>query len=456
MKNNLFKKIMIGVFALTFSIALCGCSVTASSDSAANSTAEKNAYELAVEDGYQGSINDWILSLLENDSYENVYDLAVSEGLFDGTLEDFIESLKGEDGNTSVVSSAATTLTSTVSIFCKFTVTTSSGGGFFGRGGTTTSEATSAGSGVIYKLEDDGTAYILTNYHVVYYVDADTQISDEIYVYLYGMEYDGYELEATYIGGSMQYDIAILKVKSDYLASDSGNPYHAVTLANSTDLQVGESVIAVGNPEGEGLSVTYGIVSVRSESITMYLADEKTTATRRVIRIDAAVNAGNSGGGLYNTDGELIGIVNAKTVDEEVEGMCYAIPINVASAIADKIISTCNGTSILTIKRVYIGIEVSIASSKASYDTTTGVLSIIQEIKVSSVSSSGDAYGILKTDDIIVNVTFEGVTYPVTSSDDLEDVILMASVGDSIDLYILRGGNYKTVTVTFSSESTVK
>ena len=163
---------------------------------------------------------------------------------------------------------------------------------------------------------------------------------------------------------------------------------------------------AVGNPESDGLSVTNGVVSVESENITMYLANETTTTSRRVIRIDAAVNSGNSGGGLYNQDGLLIGIVNAKTVDEEVEGMCYAIPINIASAIADKVISTCDGVNTTTISRVYLGINTGIASSVAHYDEETGRLSIVQQIGVSSVSLTGDSYGILKENDIFVSAVY--------------------------------------------------
>lgn len=455
---RLLRRIGVLILVLTLGLFLTGCELQANpTKTEATSTQAKNVYELALEDGFQGSLDEWFLSLLENGSYNNLYDLAVEEGLFNGTLEEFIASLKGSDGKTSIVSSAQTSLLSTVSIFCTFTITTSySNWPFGGRTQTQVSQATSAGSGVIYLTEDDGTAYIITNYHVLYYKNADSQISDDIYVYLYGMEYTDYQIEATYVGGSMAYDIAVIKVKSDYLKKDGGYPYKAVTLGDSKSIQVGESVLAVGNPEAEGLSVTNGIISVKSETLEMYLADGKTVGTIRVLRIDAAVNSGNSGGGLYNDNGELIGIVNAKSVDEEIEGMCYAIPVNLAKSIADNIIENCNGSSSTTIKRVYLGITTKISSSRAYYDETSNILSTIQEIAVESVKSSGDSYGILQVGDVIINATFNNKTYIIDSAYALEDVLLNARKGDTIDLYILRSDEYKTVTIKFQSDTTIE
>ena len=446
---KLIKRLSLFIFTLLLCISLCGCSLNNNTV-----TKENNVYEQAVEEGYTGTLDEWLLSLIKESSYKNVYDLAVEEGLFTGTLSEFIESLKGNEGKNDVVDSASTSLTSTVSIFCNFTVTTTSSRGWpFGGGGTTTSQAKSAGSGVIYEALSDGTAYIVTNYHVIYYKNADNKISDDIYIYLYGMEYSGMEIKADYLGGSMEYDIAVLKVQSDYLKNDVTYPYHKVTIGDSASLEVGESVIAVGNPEADGLSVTNGVVSVQSENITMYLANETTTTSRRVIRIDAAVNSGNSGGGLYNQDGLLIGIVNAKTVDEEVEGMCYAIPINVASAIADKVIKTCDGVNTTTIKRVYLGINTGIASSVAYYDNETGRLSIVQQIGVSSVSLTGDSYGILKENDIFVSAVYNNETYVINTNYALEDLLLKASKGDSIELNIIRGGVQQAVSVVFNSDT---
>ena len=443
--TNVFKKIFSLIMVLVLALTLASCSKTTTTVSTT-----KNAYEIAVDNGFSGSLDDWLKSLLANSSYKSVYDLAVDNGLFTGTLEEFIASLKGNAGSTGVQDASATSLTSTVSIYAKNTETASS---FFG--GTTTRDVTSAGSGIIYQVQDDGTAYIVTNYHVLYDANASTPISTNIYVFLYGMEYNDYKISATYVGGSMTYDVAVVKIQSDYLKKDSGYPYHAATLGESSAVKVGESVIAVGNPESEGLSVTAGIVSVKSESINMTAADDKTTLSVMVMRIDAAINAGNSGGGCYNASGELIGMVNAKTVSSSVEGMCYAIPISIVKPIADNIIKNCNGSSTKTIRRVYLGIDINIDSSVAVYDETTKTITIDQKIKVTSIDSNGSASGVLKANDIIINITYNGVTYPITASYAIEDLLLMAAKGDSISLYILRDGAYQTVNIQLTVDKAI-
>lgn len=448
MKKRLFRRIFSLILVLIAAISLVGCSLT---ETKTQVTSSSNVYEEAVKNGYTGSLDEWLLSLIQESGYKNVYDLAVENKLFTGTLSEFIASLKGEAGSTSIEETASYSLLSTVSIYATFTEKTTSGGPW---GGTTTKDATSAGSGIIYSLDSDGTAYIVTNYHVIYDAKATSPISTNISVFLYGMEYEMYEISATYLGGTMTYDIAVLKIQSDYLSSSSGNAYHAVTI-NTEVPTAGDSIIAIGNPEAEGLSVTSGIVSVPTESISMTAADDSTKITSRVIRFDAAVNAGNSGGGLYNQNGELIGIVNAKTVDSSIEGMCYAIPISVASSIANNIIKNCNGNTTKTIRKVYLGINVDVASSKAVYDATTKKSSIVQSIKVASVDSDGAAYNTLNVDDVIVGITYNGNYTAVTSLYTVQDVLLQASKNESVSLYILRDGSYKTVSLEFTSDSAV-
>ena len=205
-------------------------------------------------------------------------------------------------------------------------------------------------------------AFVITNYHVVYDSDSDTDnhVSDQIYLYLYGMEDEAYAIPATYVGGSANYDIAVLRVEqSEVLKSavDSGSAA-AVTVGDSDVVLPGETAIAIGNPSAtglSGLSVTRGIVSVDSEYITMTAADDSGEVSFRVIRIDAPVNSGNSGGGLYNDAGELIGIVNAKINSVELESIGYAIPSNVARAIADNIIDYCYGADCETVMRGMLG-----------------------------------------------------------------------------------------------------
>ena len=158
--------------------------------------------------------------------------------------------------------------------------------------------------------------------------NTDNHISDKIYIYLYGLESEAYAIPATYVGGSANYDIAVLRVdKNDILldAIETGAAM-AVTVANSDELTPGMTTIAIGNPSSSdadlgGISVTKGIVSVDSEYITMSAIDTSGEVQFRVIRIDAPVNSGNSGGGLFNDKGELIGIVNAKISSSSVENI---------------------------------------------------------------------------------------------------------------------------------------
>ena len=162
-----------------------------------------------------------------------------------------------------------------------------------------------AGSGVI--ISTDG--YIVTNAHVITNSE-NGKLADAIKIRLNS----GEDYDAKIIGSDSDSDIALLKIDAKKLT--------AATIGNSDAIEVGEQVIAVGNPLGElGGTVTSGIVSATNREITV--ENNKMT----LIQIDAAINPGNSGGGLFNTDGELIGIVNAKTTDVTVEGLGFAIPV---------------------------------------------------------------------------------------------------------------------------------
>ena len=267
------------------------------------------------------------------------------------------------------------------------------------------------------------------------------------------MELSKYKIPATFVGGSSTYDIAVLKIKSD-IYKNSGA--YKATLGDSSNLLVGEQVIAIGNPEAEGISATYGIISVVNDSISMTSSTSNQTINYREIRIDAAVNSGNSGGGLFDINGNLIGIVNAKSVDTSIEGMCYAIPINLAYAVATKIINTCDGVNTTTIKKNLLGINIEVLTSRSEYDKETKTTKIYQEIGVSDVSESGPSYRKLRSGDKIINITYDNVTYPVTDLYSIEDVLLKTNLNDTVELYIERDGNYETVRIVLQSEIEVQ
>lgn len=483
MKRNIIKRVLSFILILGVVFSLCACGLNAvgylnnendTSNTKGNTTLidnttttsnndttttteevrEKNAYEIAVENGYEGSLDEWLNDLVKNNAYSSIYDLAKDNGIFDGTLEEFIASLKGEAGSSNIQEGTSYGLNSVVSVYCNFTVTTTYRDFWSGKIYTESTEANSAGSGVI--IADDkeaGEAYIVTNYHVVYYSSADSPISNDIYIYLYGMEQSKYKIKATYIGGSSNYDIAVLKISSP-LYTYSGA--YKATVADSSTLLVGEQVIAIGNPQAEGISATYGIISVVNDSISMGSTGSSASVKYREIRIDAAVNSGNSGGGLFDVLGNLIGIVNAKSVDTSIEGMCYAIPINLAYAVANKIINTCDGVNTTTIRKNLLGIQIEVNTSKSVYDKIEKTTRIYQEISVNSVTEGGVSSGKLQVGDIIVNVTYDGVTYAINDLYAIEDVLLKTNLNDTIELYIKRGSNYETVQLTLTSDTEIQ
>ena len=369
----------------------------------------------------------------------------------DGT--DGAITITGDASSISIASSKG--LRSAVSITCNFKATVQQGGWFPGGSGgnTTTKEYYSKGSGVIYQMNKaNGDAFIITNYHVVYDTSSNTAngISDDINVYLYGSEVEDKAIKATYVGGSLYYDIAVLRVEnSEILKSSSAC---AVTVFDSDEVIVGDRAIAIGNAQGLGISSTSGIVSVDSEHITMTAADGKTEVSFRVMRVDTAINSGNSGGGLFDDEGNLIGIVNAKIIYDGVENIGYAIPSNVAVSIAENIIDYCYGTATERVQRALLGITVKPTDSKAVYDSATGLVKIEETVSIYTVSSGSLADGILQAGDVLVSATIGENTTVITRQYHIIDMMLDVRVDDVVTLNILREGTEKTVSITITKE----
>ncbi|MBQ8522951.1 MAG: trypsin-like peptidase domain-containing protein [Clostridia bacterium] len=344
-----------------------------------------------------------------------------------------------------------------------------------------------AGSGVIYKLDKEkGDAYIITNYHVCF--SADSQSSDGIATkfttYLYGgesidtadlyylsyynnennnedyssnFEFDvegkpiidyGYgAIEAEYVGGSEKYDIAVLKVtNSDVLKNSDALE---VEVYNSDLVDVGSTAIAVGNPGAGGIAVTNGIISIDSEYINVTI--DKSPVSLREFRIDTPVNGGNSGGGLFDGFGRLIGIVNAKTTDTtSYENTGYAIPTNVATRVADSIMNMCDGET-RKFKRVLLGVTIEIQSSKGYYDETTGTMKIAETIGVKSFESESLAKDIgQQVGDILTSVEIikedETIVIEIDRMFKMIDAMLLVREGDCIKFNYTRNGIAGSVT----------
>ncbi|MBQ7363085.1 MAG: trypsin-like peptidase domain-containing protein [Clostridia bacterium] len=379
------------------------------------------------------------------------------EQMLDGALSGDVTVEGGDnyditiEGADRTIAAASKSLLSAVSVICSFEVAST------GFGSTQTTQAYSAGSGVIYKLDkEQGDAYVITNYHVVYNHQAMTsnKISDNISLYLYGMENAKYAIPATYVGGSMQYDLAVLKIDDKRILAESNAM--AATFADSNDVAVLDTAIAVGNPESEGISATVGYVNVDSEYVTLNFTETtgSTEVELRVMRIDTAVNSGNSGGGLYNSVGELIGIVNAKMTDSENIG--YAIPSNIVKYVAENILYYCDGKTAETPYRALVGITVTADESYTAVDTETGSIHKREDVIVDSVSAGAVAEGTLQKGDIIKEITIDGTAYEVTRMFHVVDSMLNARAGSEVSFKILREGVETSVSLTIPEGALTK
>ena len=312
---------------------------------------------------------------------------------------------------------------------------------------------TQCGSGVIYEIDKStGYALIITNYHVVY-IASSKSVSSNISVCLYGSEEKGQEIAAEYVGGSLNYDIAVLRVRNSNALIES--EAEAINVADSDKVNVGATAIAIGNAEGMGISVTTGIVSVVSEYITMKGADNQTTVTFRVMRVDTAVNSGNSGGGLFDETGNLIGIVNAKVVDENVENIGYAIPSSTAIAVVENIKANCLNSTNKKVMRAKV-VEVAAENPVAVLDSTTGYVTIVEDVVVKSPSSGYLARNVLSAGDIITAVSINGgELISVTRTYHVDDAVTSLKSGDTITIYYNRNGNSYDYTFSVSNANIV-
>lgn len=340
-----------------------------------------------------------------------------------------------QGAETSEVLAVSKALLSSVSIICEF------------RGKMGAEDYAFSGSGVIYKLDKEkGDAYIITNYHVVHDDQSSTanKISSKIHVMLYGQEFLDYMMDAEYVGGSAQYDIAVLKITGNtHLMSSSAV---AASFADSNEVSVLEKVVAIGNPGGNGISATVGYVNVDSEEINLDGISENGDEFR-VIRTDAAVNGGNSGGGLFNLEGNVVGIVNAKMANDSVDNIGYAIPSNVAKAVADNILYYCDGTTEECPKRVLMGITVTHTNLRTEYDTETGKVRRLETVIVESVTKGGPVDGLIKKGDVINSITIDGVTYEVTRIFHVVDSMLNARLTSGVSINVTRDGNTTDVSI---------
>lgn len=288
----------------------------------------------------------------------------------------------------------------------------------------------STGTGFVYKT-DNKYGYLLTNYHVV-------SGSDKINLIMS----NGEDVEATILGGDEYLDLAVLKIAKEKVTL-------VANLGKSEDMNLGDTVFTVGSPMGEDYrgSVTSGILSGKDRMVSVSVSNSVSNDwVMRVLQIDASINPGNSGGPLLNANGEVIGVCSMKLVDDEIEGMGFAIPIEYAESHIDSLekgekinwpvlgISMANVTDTASLYRNGISIDKNIKE---------GV--VVVQISEGTGASKSD----LKSGDIITKI--DGNT--VKDSAYLRYELYQHQAGDTIEVTYIRDGKENTTKVTLSKSS---
>ena len=316
-------------------------------------------------------------------------------------------------------------LPSIVGISITYDITTSNYFSMFGfGGGNSTTQATASGSGII--ISEDG--YIVTNNHVVSSESQSTyyEISEakSIKIKLFN---DETQYDATIVGKDSQTDLAVLKIEKTGLT--------AAEFADSDSVKVGEFAMAVGNPLDLGTTITCGVVS----AVNRKVEDSEKTTAYTCIQTDAAINSGNSGGALVNSQGQVIGINTLKVSSTGVEGIGFAIPVNSTTDVINQL------KTYKKVKRPYIGIsgrDLTEATAKR-YNMVEGIY-IVTVDEFSAAEKSG-----LKVGDVITEVDGKRVK----TMNELNEIKNTHSVGDTIKLKIHRDGADKEITLTLGEQS---
>ena len=282
--------------------------------------------------------------------------------------------------------------------------------------------AEASGSGII--ISEDG--YILTNNHIVstsseesyYEVSEATKVTVTLFN-------DETEYEAKIIGTDEQTDLAVIKIEKTGLTK--------AEFADSDNIKVGEFAMAVGNPLGLESSITCGVVSAVNREVT-----DSDGKTYTLIQTDAAINSGNSGGALVNSEGQVIGINTLKLQGEGIEGMGFAIPINSTEDITSQLIQYSK------VKRPYIGITGMDLDEK-----TAKANNLVEGIYVKAIDdfSAAEKAG-LKIGDVIIQADGKDIK----TMDELNEIKNSHQIGDKMTVKVNRDGEERDLTITLGEQ----
>ena len=497
-------------FLVSLVLILCVCFLGACS------LQGKSAYDIAVDNGFQGSETEWLESLKgENgedgkdgqDGGKSAYEIAVDNG-FVGTEQEWLESLKGEDGAQGAPGlNGDLTASELFNLAVEFGLYENNSTGyqkfledyFLNTADTTIQrvankclnqvisiycpgeEGLFTGAGVFYEInKDENYAYVITNYHVVALEKAissgtifspsqvEYEISSQIYCYIYGNEtlsgsngnydYGDGVFMAEYVGGSAEYDLAVLKISGENFDKIKNSSIQEITFADSDELQAGSTAIAIGNPMGQGISVTNGVVSKVSEKVSVEVAGEDRILN--CLRMDTSINGGNSGGGVFNLNGELIGIANAKYSASAYENVSNAILSNNVKVVCENIIyyyEIGGSSESVGVHKILLGFTYTSSENMNTYDEVTGINTLSSKALVVSVNtgSKAESMGLLSNDKIVgVVITRNQASQTIyfETYNELPNILLSLREGDSISLVVEReDGNGQTSTLTLTS-----
>ena len=289
-------------------------------------------------------------------------------------------------------------------------------------GGNQSSTATATGSGII--ISDDG--YILTNNHVVSSSESEAyyQVSEatKITVTLFN---DDTQYEATIVGTDEETDLAVIKIDATGLTQ--------AEFADSDSIKVGEFAMAVGSPLGLQSTITCGVVSAVNREVT-----DTDGKTYTLIQTDAAINAGNSGGALVNSEGKVIGVNTLKLTGNDVEGMGFAIPINSTTDITSQLIQYSK------VRRPYIGVTGMDLDAETAKKNNLVEGIYVKDVETFSAAEKGG----IKIGDVIIKADGKDVK----TMDELNEIKNSHNIGDEMTITVNRDGEQKDLTITLGEQ----
>ena len=289
-------------------------------------------------------------------------------------------------------------------------------------GGSQSSTATASGSGII--ISEDG--YILTNNHVVSSSESEAyyQVSEatKVTVTLFN---DDTEYEATIVGTDEETDLAVIKIDATGLTP--------AEFADSDSIKVGEFAMAVGSPLGLQSTITCGVVSAVNREVT-----DTDGKTYTLIQTDAAINSGNSGGALVNSEGKVIGVNTLKLTGDDVEGMGFAIPINSTTDITSQLIQYSK------VRRPYIGVTGMDLDAETARRNNLVEGIYVKDVETFSAAEKGG----IKIGDVIIKA--DGTD--VKTMDELNAIKNSHNIGDEMKITVNRNGQEIELTITLGEQ----